>query len=198
MTAQAKKPTGTARERILEVASDLFYRQGYRATGINEVIEKSGVAKATFYNHFPSKDVLCRECLIGLSDNELRFVDSAIHYAEGPLEKFLSVIQSLIPWAEQTEFRGCAFMNIASEVPDPNSPLRKVGTKLYDEIQLRVEALTSELIESDRGKYGHLDLDTVSKCYMVAFAGAVALAEMYHATWPIEDAIHSVRRMIGE
>ncbi|MEJ2142214.1 MAG: TetR/AcrR family transcriptional regulator [Gammaproteobacteria bacterium] len=198
MTAQAKITTGTARERILEVATDLFYRQGYRATGINEVIDKSGVAKATFYNHFPSKDVLCKDCLNGLSDNELHFVDSAIHNANGPLDRFLSVIQSLEPWARDTEFRGCAFMNIASEVPEPDSPLRKVGTKLYDEIRLRVEKLTSELIESNKEKYGHLDVDTVSKCYLVAFAGAVALAEIYHAIWPIHDAVNSVRRMIGE
>ena len=57
--AATTRPAGPPEERILAVASELFYRQGYRATGINEVIARSGVAKATFYNHFPSKEDLC-------------------------------------------------------------------------------------------------------------------------------------------
>jgi len=198
MNAQTAKKAAPARERILEVASDLFYKQGFRATGINEVIEKSGVAKATFYNHFPSKDDLCKDCLIGMSDNELRFVDAATHQAKGAVARFLSVIESLEPWALQTEFRGCAFMNIAAEVPDEKSPLRKVGTKLYDEIRIRVESLTKELIDSDPVKYADFNQQKLTNAYMAAFAGAVALATIYHAIWPIEDAVESVRCLIGE
>lgn len=52
-----------ARERILDTAFDLFYRQGYFQTGINQIIEEAGVAKATFYNNFRSKEELCTEYL---------------------------------------------------------------------------------------------------------------------------------------
>jgi hypothetical protein len=89
-------------------------------------------------------------------------------------------------------------MNISAEVPDPKSPLRKVGTRLYDEIRTRVESLASKLIESDTKKYGHLDATELTKDYMIAFAGAVALAEIYHAIWPIEQAEQTVRRLIGK
>ncbi len=50
---------GAARERIVQTALDLFYRQGYLATGINQVIAEAGVSKNTFYYYFPSKEDLC-------------------------------------------------------------------------------------------------------------------------------------------
>ncbi|MGB5338112.1 MAG: TetR/AcrR family transcriptional regulator, partial [Gammaproteobacteria bacterium] len=71
MSKARSKSSPPARARILETASDLFAAQGYRATGVNEVIEKSGVAKATFYNHFPSKDELCLAYLKTRNDFEL-------------------------------------------------------------------------------------------------------------------------------
>ena len=181
----------------MSVGSDLFYRQGYRATGINEVIEKSGVAKATFYNHFPSKDELYEACLEVLSENELHFVDDGIRSSQSARDRFISVIANLKPWAIDTEFRGCAFLNAASEIPDPTSRLRKVGTRLYDEIRLRVEKLAKELIESDP-KYRHFDVAALVEDYMVAFSGAVALSQIYHSIWPIEQAIESIERLIGE
>ena len=197
MSTAKKISASSARDKIVEVASDLFYRQGYRATGINEVIDKSGVAKATFYNHFPSKDELYEACLMGLSENELHFVDDGIRSAEDARGRFLSVIANLKPWAIDTDFRGCAFLNAASEIPDPSSRLRKVGTRLYDEIRGRVEQLTKELVESD-ARYSHFTVEKLVADYMVAFSGAVALAQIYHAVWPIEQAIESIECLIGD
>jgi AcrR family transcriptional regulator len=198
MTKANKQLKGSAYDRILDVATDLFYTQGYRATGINEIIEKSGVAKATFYNHFPSKDQLCAASLKWLMANEINYVENAIANSEGPLDRFLAAITSLKAWAISTEFRGCAFMNISAEIPEPSNPLRKIGTKLYDEIRNRVEQLANELIESNTKKYGHLDASAITKDYMIIFAGAVGLMEIYHAIWPVEHAEQTMRRLIGE
>ncbi len=182
----------------MSVASDLFYRQGYRATGINEVIEKSGVAKATFYSHFPSKDDLALAYLQQLKDTEAVYVDSAIRAAKGRANRFLAVIRSLEPWLLDTEFRGCAFINMASEIPDPRHPLRKVGREVYNLVREQVAALAEELIASDAKKYGHLDAKELTREYMVVFTGAISLAEIYHAIWPVKDALNTARRLIGE
>ena len=197
MSTAKKISASSARERILEVATDLFYRQGYRATGINEVIDKSGVAKATFYNHFPSKDELYEASLNILSEHELRYVDDGINAATEPRERFLSVLKWLKPWATETNFRGCAFLHAATEVPNAESKIRKVGTRLYDSIRSRVERLAKELVSSDQA-YQHLDAKKLASDYMVAFAGAVSQAEIYHAVWPIEQAIETIERLIGE
>ena len=198
MSKTQTKQGGTAAERIMDVASELFYKQGYRATGINEVIKKSGVAKATFYSHFPTKDDLCKVYLKGLSDNELAYMDSYMAAAKGIENRFYSIIQSLGPWLIDTEFRGCGFINMASEIPDSTSPLRNPGKNLYNKIRSRVEELSQELIDSDAKKYGHLDMKVLSNDYMVAFAGAVALAELYHDIWPLEHAVKTVKSLIGE
>lgn len=182
----------------MSVAVDLFYKQGYRATGVNEVIEKSGVAKATFYSHFPSKDDLALAYLLQLKDSEAVHVDTAIRAANGRINRLLAVIRSLEPWLLATKFRGCAFINMASEIPDPKHPLRKVGREVYDLVRAQVATLVEELIASNARKYGHLDARELTSEYMVAFTGAISLAEIYHAIWPIEDALNTVRRLIGE
>lgn len=181
----------------MSVATDLFYHQGYRATGINEVIEKSGVAKATFYSHFPSKDDLGLAYLKQVKERESEHVEKCIRAAKGPLARFYAVVRSLEPWLLETKFRGCGFINMAAEIPDPEHPLRKVGREVYDVVRARVETLARELIASDAKKYGHFDAKELTKEYMVAFTGAIALAEIYHAIWPVEDALNSVRRLIG-
>ena len=180
----------------MQVASELFYRQGFRATGINEVIEKSGVAKATFYKHFPSKDDLGVVYLKELHKAEMTVLDKAFREAKGPVEEFLSILGSLIPWLIETRFRGCPYLNMASEIPDPRSPLRKEGTRLYDAIRSRIEKLTNELINSDSTKYGHLDSRELIDNYMVQYSGAIALAELYNEIWPVENALMTMRKKI--
>lgn len=197
MSKVMKKPSGSPRERIMSVASDLFYKQGYRATGVNEVIEKSGVAKATFYSHFPSKDDLGLAYLRQAKDGEIGHIENTIQTAKGPLERFFAVMQSLQPWMLDTGFRGCGFINMVAEIPDSKHPLRKVGRDLYDEVRERVEVLAGELVASNAKKYGHLDVKELTGEYMVAFTGAIALAGLYHALWPVTDAMNTVRRLIG-
>ena len=181
----------------MAIAADLFYHQGYRATGINEVIDRSGVAKATFYNHFPSKDDLGLAYLKQVKEQENAHIETFIRAAEGPLNRFLAVMRSLEPWLKETDYRGCGFINMAAEMPDPESKLRRIGRELYDEITQRVEELAQELIASDKKKYGHLDARVLCNEYMVAFTGAIALAELYHAVWPVEHALGTVMRLIS-
>ena len=197
MDRKSSKTGSPAAERILEVASDLFYRQGYRATGINEVIARSGVAKATFYNHFPSKDDLGLAYLKRTREGELRYLERAVAARRSPETRLLAVIESLGPWLEDTGYRGCAFVNMASEIPDPESPLRGEGVALYDAIRKRVSQLAAEMIASDDEKYRHLEAGQLTRDFMVIFAGAVALAEIYHGSWPVEHALEAVRRLIG-
>jgi len=182
----------------MAVASELFYQQGYRATGINEVIEKSGVAKATFYNNFRTKEELALAYLKKLREGEIVYIKQAISAANGPRERFLAVLRCQGPWLEGTRFRGCPFINMASEIPDPASPLRKEGQKIYDSVRALVTSLSQQLIDSDKQQYGHLDPVQLTNDYMVILFGSLAQAEIYHAIWPLEQALAAVHRLIGE
>ena len=182
----------------MTVAADLFYTQGYRATGVNEVIEKSGVAKATFYNHFPTKEELGRAYIQSMREGEVIYLNKYVRAKKTPVSRFLAVIESVGPWLLDTDFRGCPFINIASEIPDPKSPLRKEGIMVYDAAREIVTTLAQELIASDKKKFGHLDAKELTNDYLVIFAGAIGLAEIYHAIWPVEHALKAARRLIGE
>ena len=198
MNAKTTSSTESARDRIVNVAMDLFYQQGFRATGINEVIEKSGVAKATFYHHFSTKDELCQVYLQQLRDKEVLHLEKHIGTAKGALNRFLAPIRSVEPWLKDTNFRGCPFVNIASEVPDFKHPLRKEGLKVYDDAHDKMKKVTQELVDSDPEQYGHLDVDQITNDYVLIFAGAISLAEVYHDVWPVKHAEQTLLRLIVE
>lgn len=191
-----KTESQSARERILETATDLFARQGYRATGINQVIDKSGVAKATFYNHFPTKDDLCLAYLQTRNNFELDGIMAFVTRKRTPWSRFLGVIESLEPWLKGTDLRGCGFLNMVAEVPDAKSPLRQEGKLHYQSVRAFVRDLTVELIESDPQHYGQLDADRIADDYMVIIGGVIALTEVYHDTWPIRQGIDMVAHLV--
>ena len=158
MSKAKAQTTQPARERILETASDLFANQGYRATGINEVIDKSGVAKATFYNHFPTKDDLCLAYLKSRNTFELDSIKAFVARRRSPLGRFMGVIESLEPWLKANDLRGCGFLNIVAEEPDPKSPLRKEGRKHYQGMRTLIRELTETLVEAEPN-LSNLDVD---------------------------------------
>ncbi|GGP25105.1 TetR/AcrR family transcriptional regulator [Silvimonas amylolytica] len=102
-----------ARERILRVAHDLFYRDGIRATGIDRVIAEAGVTKVTFYRHYPSKNDLIRAFL---QDRHTRwmtwFTDALQRYGGSGLAILVPV---LAEWFASAQYRGCAFINAVAE-----------------------------------------------------------------------------------
>lgn len=106
------QPPG-ARERILLTAHELFYREGIRATGIDRVIAESGVAKATFYRHFPSKDDLIREFLEYRHQRWMAWFVDALNRHGGGIK---ALSPTLAEWFRETSFRGCAFINSVGEL----------------------------------------------------------------------------------
>lgn len=192
-----KNTDSAPRERILRAATELFADQGYRATGINEVIARSGVAKATFYNHFATKGDLCLAYLQRRNTVELTAIKEFVHRKRTPRSRFLGVIESLEPWLKETKLRGCGFLNMVAEIPDMSSPLRQEGKRHYDSLHTLIRKLTVDLLDADKQRYGKLNADVVAHDYMVIIGGAIALTEIYHDTRPIKHGIDMVSRLIG-
>lgn len=109
----------TAKRRILIAAHDLFYDLGIRATGVDRIIKASGVAKVTFYRHFPSKNDLILAFL------EYRH-ELWVHWFKDALQRHGNTLDALPPalqeWFDNKTFRGCAFLNtvaeLATELPE--------------------------------------------------------------------------------
>ncbi len=110
-------PPLSARERILLTAHDLFYRDGIRATGVDRIIAESGVAKLTFYRHFPSKDDLVRAFLDYRHDRWMAwFVDALGRHGAHGGRGLQALADALEEWFRSPSFRGCAFINSVVEV----------------------------------------------------------------------------------
>src|SRR5688500_18876879 len=118
VTAQASSGKAAARERILESAYELFSRRGIRGVGIDEIIEHAGVAKATLYRHFPSKDDLA---LAFLERREERWTrgwveEEARRRATSPAEQLLAIFDAFDGWFRRDDFEACSFINVLLEM----------------------------------------------------------------------------------
>ncbi|MBC6463668.1 TetR/AcrR family transcriptional regulator [Actinomadura sp. HBU206391] len=118
-----------ARRRILRTAGLLFYAEGIRAVGIDRIIAEAGVAKATFYSHFPAKDDLVRVYLAEQSRRQRAAVHEVQASGIPPTEVLLAVFEAIGELGCGPGFRGCAFINAAVEYPDPGHPVRQVVTE---------------------------------------------------------------------
>ncbi|HEY3737098.1 MAG TPA: TetR/AcrR family transcriptional regulator [Jatrophihabitans sp.] len=106
---------GTARERLLAAASELFYAEGIHTVGIDRIIEKAGVAKASLYNTYGSKDELVRAYLDQRHDRLRARVAAVLEGVTDPREKILAVFTAQQQIFAQPDFRGCAFANATAE-----------------------------------------------------------------------------------
>src|ERR1700722_8072961 len=107
----------TARERLLSAASELFYAEGVHTVGIDRVIDRAGVAKASLYNTFGSKDELVRAYLEVRHAAITARITRYIERYEGPRERLLGVFEAQGELFAETGFRGCAFVSASAESP---------------------------------------------------------------------------------
>jgi AcrR family transcriptional regulator len=116
------------RDRILDVADDLFYTRGLHAVGVDEIVARSGTAKTTLYAHFPSKDDLIASYLSRRSQDWRRHMDEELARRGGsPAERLDGVFAVLAEGCATPGFRGCPFINAAAEYPDPTHQGRVVA-----------------------------------------------------------------------
>ena len=116
-TAATVEPRRSARERLLDAASELFYSEGVQSVGIDRIIEHAGVAKASLYNTFGSKEELVRAYLTARHAGTLQRLTAAIEKHTDPRGRLLAVFDAQAELAAQPNFRGCAFISASAEAP---------------------------------------------------------------------------------
>jgi len=190
-----KKARLSSKDRIIAVANDLFYRQGYHQTGINQIIEESGVAKATFYSNFKSKEDLGVEYLRERDRIDTNATKNMVNGITDPFERYMSIINGVLEYMKATDFRGCAFGNMAVEITDPSHPIRK-EVKLHDDrFRSILRDVIQDLKDSDT-KYQHLDIDDLVDNYHLIAEGAIVASKNYNDVWPIEKAARLIQYLV--
>jgi len=122
-------PPRTGRERLVAAAIELFYRHGFGAVGIDQVIATAGVTKTTFYKHFESKDELMVAAVQRRDEWESLAWDRAVRKLAGddPARQLLAMLDVMDIWFNDPEFLGCMFMNTAAEFPNPHDPVHQAA-----------------------------------------------------------------------
>lgn len=137
-----------ARERLLDAAEELFYTQGTRGTGVEQILATSGVGRASFYRHFAGKDDLIVAVLQRRRQLwSTRTVPQVRERGGHPLDAFDVLALRL----EETGYRGCAFLNTLVEIPDPQDPAHRQAIEQKADQQ----AFFAELLAA----HGYVDED---------------------------------------
>ena len=133
------------RERILSVAYQLFYREGFHAIGVDRIARDAEVSRQTLYNHFETKDNILLE-VVRRRDQRWRLAfEQEIKKRGGvdPIAQLRSVFDVLHEWFSAQEFNGCIFISAASEFPDPKNPAHRAAKANIDAIHGIISSVAS-------------------------------------------------------
>ena len=139
-------PTESVRDRILNTARELFYRQGIQAVGVDTVVAQSGAAKTSLYRWFPSKDALVVAVLEKEAEDRWAGWDyTAAKSSNEPRERLRAQLAGIVRYVTGPKYRGCPFMNVTVEFANPDHPARAVAREMMEELRRRVRGLVEPL-----------------------------------------------------
>jgi len=187
IVAAAGKP---AAERIRETARDLFYRQGIRAVGVDEIVARAGVTKPSLYRSFASKDELAAACLRDRSDDYLRRFDAAMTaHPDNPRAGFRLWLEQLSQKATKPDYRGCALTNAAVEYPERKHPARLVAAANKREFRARLRKVAAAM--------GAQEPDVLADALLLLVEGAYATGQLFGADGPARVLVKAADAMIA-
>ena len=131
----ARRTAEENRTHVLEVASALFYRQGIRAVGMDQIVREAGVGNATVYRQFPTKDDLAAAYVRERADAWFARMRAAADRVEEPRGKVLAVFSTTATDVGGQGFRGCPMLNTHTEFPDAGHPAHAVAVAHKQEVR---------------------------------------------------------------
>lgn len=162
---------GSARERILDSAYELFSTHGVRAVGVDDVIVRAEVAKATLYRHFPSKDALVLAFLERREEVWTRgWIEAEIRRrAASARDRLLAIFDLFDEWFRRDDFEGCAFVNVLLESPSRDGLVARACITHLQRFRDVVRGLAADA--------GLSDVDNFAHAFHVLVKGAIVHAE---------------------
>jgi AcrR family transcriptional regulator len=164
-----KALTGSPRERLLAAANELFYDEGIHTVGIDRVIERAGVAKASLYSAFGSKDELVRAYLSARFAARQKRIEARIARHEDPRERLLAVFDMLGDLIAEQEYRGCAMIRASAE-----SRGGEIVRRVCDDARAWTRALFTDLAREARAAHP----ERLAKQLVLLYDGAAVTAQM--------------------
>jgi AcrR family transcriptional regulator len=159
------------KDQLLQTAARLFYREGYRAVGVDLIAAESGIGKMTLYRHYPSKDDLIVAYLEASDRQFWRHFERSTEGRGTAREQLLAFFEGLQTYCATPECYGCPFLNIASEYPAGDYAGHQVALAHKHAVQARFAALA--------GAAGARDAQALASGLILLMDGAYMAARLF-------------------
>lgn len=162
-------PAPSARERLIDAGLDLFYKQGFHATGLDQILDKAETTKTTFYKHFETKESLAETCIKRRDERWRVRLPELLRERAGsdPIDQLREIWGVWRDWFDAIEFNGCLFIHACSEFPDPRDPCHKAAWANVDALRAMVRTLAEEA--------GLNDPESFAQQYILVMEGAIIM-----------------------
>ena len=168
------------RDELVRKALEIFYREGFHATGMDLLAAETGISKTTMFKHFRSKEELILAVLRLRDQNFRNWLFRRMEQAGPPRAQLSAMFDALAEWFATPEFRSCMFIKAASEYPDPNHPIHAQAAE-----HKRLLFLQLHKIAADAGAE---DPAALARALLLLKEGAIVTAHLGHEADPAADA----------
>jgi AcrR family transcriptional regulator len=183
-------PKSRVRDRIMRTASDLFYRHGIHAVGVDTIASEAGTNKMSFYRNFASKDELVAEYLRSEEREGMLWWDETIAaHAGNPRLQVESLFDMLVEYTCEDDSRGCALANAAVEITEADHPARPVIEKFKADMRRRFQQLARDMKAREPESLG----DSLMLLWEGAYVARVTMGQ--HG--PVQGAAKAARALIA-
>jgi AcrR family transcriptional regulator len=184
------EPKSRVRDRIMRTASDLFYRHGIHAVGVDTIASEAGTNKMSFYRNFASKDELVAEYLRSEEREGMLWWDETIAaHAGNPRLQVESLFDMLVEDNCDKDSRGCALANAAVEITEADHPARPVIEKYKADMRRRFRQLAGEMKSREP--------EALGDSLMLLWEGAYVARVTMGADGPVQGAAKAARALIA-
>jgi len=178
------------RSELIRKALQLFYRNGFHATGMDLVAKETGVSKTSIYKHFRTKDELILAVLRLRDENFRNWLYRRMEdLADTPGGQLLAMFDALEEWFLEDGFQGCMFVKASAEFQDPNNA---INVQSYAHKRLLLDHFEKLATEA-----GAEDPQALARQFLVLKEGAIVLAAMSHSEAAARDAKSIAHLMIA-
>ena len=178
------------RDELVQKALEIFYREGFHATGMDLLAAETGISKTTMFKHFRTKEELILAVLRLRDENFRNWLFRRLEQAGAPRDQLLAMFDALAEWFADPKFRSCMFIKAASEYPDPNHPIHAQAAE-----HKRLLFLQLQKVAADAGTE---DSAALARTLLLLKEGAIVTAHLGHEADPAGDAKSAAAILIAD
>ncbi|MBI2485933.1 MAG: TetR/AcrR family transcriptional regulator [Deltaproteobacteria bacterium] len=187
-----------SKEKVIEVATGLFHRKGYQPTSVDEILERSGVKKSTFYYHFKSKEELALKILdMRIEEFESDVISKTLcETSISPKNRLHKFYERVKAFHQSLKcYEGCPFGNLAIEMSDINEKFRTRLSAFFKRWEEAIESCIREGIENGDFR-SDINPTLAAGLILSQLEGAIMMAKTYKTLDPLANGAQTVLKLL--